>query len=292
MLEFLQTGKALSVFMVIVLLGMVSKLVTQSLYRRLLKETENMAMTRNKNLTVLKQKLENTYRVNQNIVNSKAYLDKLMYEFCFFKLPLDGWDHLSRQMMVLGLFAGGAAAFLSYHYQIGSYYMILYACAGALGGLFLLFLESSFRTEQKKQQLETILLEYVDNSVFIRAARENVSRESAGRDAVVRDPLPARARVRSMKDRNSKAEELLRTVQGMKETEPLNSENQALTPARREIESLRESLDQIAASRDRGKEKTVLKKSEPGGTDWTKSISEEEMKLIGEVMREYFSRKE
>ena len=35
-----------------------------------------MAMTRNKNLQNLKQRLENTCRLGQNIVNTQAYLDK------------------------------------------------------------------------------------------------------------------------------------------------------------------------------------------------------------------------
>ena len=42
-----------------------------------------MAMTKNKNLKVLKQKLENAYRLNQNIVNTQAYLDKHLYGFRF-----------------------------------------------------------------------------------------------------------------------------------------------------------------------------------------------------------------
>ena len=46
MLEFLQTGKALSVLAAIGMIGFVSKLITRSLYKRLLKETDNMAMTR------------------------------------------------------------------------------------------------------------------------------------------------------------------------------------------------------------------------------------------------------
>ena len=58
MLEFLQTGKALSVLAAIGMIGFVSKLITRSLYKRLLKETDNMAMTRNKNLQNLKQRLE------------------------------------------------------------------------------------------------------------------------------------------------------------------------------------------------------------------------------------------
>ena len=49
--------------------------------------------------------------------------------------------------------------------------------------------------------------------------------------------------------------------------------------ARRNLDYLRQSLDQIAASRDRGRD----------GTDWTRNLSSEEAKLLGEIMREYFS---
>lgn len=319
MLEFLQTGKALSVLAAIAFIGVVSKLITRSLYRRLLKDTENMAMTRNKNLKILKQKLENTYRLNQNIVNSRAYLDKLMYDFRFLRMPLDTWNNVSRQMVLLGLLAGGAGSFLSYWYRIDSYYIVLYASVGALAGLFLAFLDSSFNISQKKQKLETILLEYVDNSVFVRAARENVTRErnsnSADRertndralfstedreqfireneikDGLVREEPPRRASVRSLRSRNSKAEDLLRTVRSMKdgaEDETGNKERSS-SAARRDIDSLKQSLDQIAASRERTREDMPRGADSPGNRDWTKNITEEEMKLIGEIMRQYFS---
>ena len=101
MLEFLQTGKALSVLAAIGIIGIVSKLITRSLYKRLLKETDNMAMTKNKNLKVLKQKLENAYRLNQNIVNTQAYLDKHLYGFRFMHVSLDSWNNLSLQMTIL-----------------------------------------------------------------------------------------------------------------------------------------------------------------------------------------------
>lgn len=319
MLEFLQSGKALSVLAVIGLIGLVSKLITRNLYRRLLKDTENMAMTRNKNLKLLKQKLENTYRVNQNIVNSRAYLDKLMYEFRFLRLSLDTWDNVSRQMVLLGLLAGGAGSYFSYWYRIDSYYIVMYASAAALAGLFLTFVDSSFNISQKKQQLETILLEYVDNSVFVRAARENVSRErnsnSADRertndrglfstedreqfireneikDGLVREEPTRRASVRSLRSRNSKAEDLLRTVRSMKDEaeDETGNRERGSSAARRDIDSLKQSLDQIAASRERTREDMPRGADSPGNRDWTKNITEEEMKLIGEVMRQYFS---
>ncbi|MBP3925813.1 MAG: hypothetical protein J6D13_01325 [Clostridium sp.] len=320
MLEFLQTGKAVSVLAAICLIGIVTKCITRSLYKRLLKETDNMAMTRNKNLKVLKQKLENTYRLNQNIVNSRAYLEKLMYEFRFMHVSLDGWNNISAQMILLGLLAGGAGSFLSYWYRLDASFIVLYASLGALSGLFLMFLDSCFHIGQKQQKLETILLEYVDNSVFVRAARENASREPVSRepvsrnasyggpesasscssqlyadreqiireneikDGLVREETPRRASVRTLRGRNAKAEDLMRTVRTMKD-EP----EETASPARRDIDSLKQRLEQIAASREKERGESPRGAESPGDRDWTKDLTKDEVKLIGEIMRQYFS---
>ena len=176
MLEFLQTGKALSVLAAIGMIGFVSKLITRSLYKRLLKETDNMAMTRNKNLQNLKQRLENTCRLGQNIVNTQAYLDKQIDGFSFLHISLDAWNGVSMEMVLLGLLTGAAEAFLAYWYELDASYIVLYASAAVMSGLFLAFIESCFQIDQKQQRLETALLEYVDNSVFLRAAREKETR--------------------------------------------------------------------------------------------------------------------
>ena len=90
MLQFLQTGKALYVLIAVCAIGILSKLITRSLYKRLIKETDNMAMTKNRNMKTLKQKLENAYRLNQTIINTQAYLEKQLYGFRFLKMSLDG----------------------------------------------------------------------------------------------------------------------------------------------------------------------------------------------------------
>lgn len=406
MLEFLQTGKALSVLAAIGVIGIVSKLITRSLYKRLLRETENMAMTKNKNLRLLKQKLENAYRLNQNIVNTQAYLDKQLYGFKFMHISLHAWNNLSVQMVILGLLAGGFGSFMSYWYRLDSYYIILYASVGALGSLFLTFLDATFNIPLKQQRLANALLEYTDNSVFVRAVRENAVRdngrgrefgtgreaegtlsmqadgrraaEPAGaagfgffggsgrlrgkenletaagnvalqaqdedtddrdrilrenniRDGLVREEEPRRLSARNLRSRNAKAEDLLRTVRNMKE-EDYASEDQAQeelqgdirepfvssgrrpgngkagsgktgslaknmsgkgasggqaageakegdSPARRDIDYLKHSLDQIAASKERGRK----------DEDWAKNLDAEEIKVLGEIMRQYFA---
>lgn len=340
MLEFLESGKALSVFIAICAIGIVSKFITRSLYKRLIKETDNMAMTKNKNLKVLKQKLENAYRLNQNIVNTQAYLDKQLYTFKFMGATLSWWNNLSMQMTILGLLAGGAASFAAYWFRLDSYYIILYASAGALGSLLLTFLDSSFNMSLKQQRLSNALLEYVDNSVFVRVVRENAGRErEAGRefaavsretgsvtrkmesgmravdssarvietqdaakdreslirenelrDGLVREEslrenAPKRGR-QNGRNRNTKAEELLRTVRNLKsETEDEEgARSETLNPnseVRRDIDYLKHSLEQIAASKEKPR----------SSDDWTKNLDTEELKVIGEIMRQYFSGK-
>ena len=245
-------------------------------------------------------------------------------------------------MILLGLLAGGTGSFLSYWYRLDSYYIVLYASIGALMGLFLAFVDSSFNIAQKQQKLETVLLEYVDNSVFVRAARENAGRDNAARDTqmlqdrdrlvrenglkdgLVQDDEGRRGVVRPLRSRNSKADELLRTVRNMKdEEEPAGGSldegvtvrqsaertkgergktlrvpersaakecqederrrdgREADSQMRRDIDYLKQSLDQIAASRDKNRGDK--------DKDWTKNLSSEEAKLIGEIMREYFS---
>lgn len=189
MLEILQTGKALYVLAAIGMIGVLSKLVTRSLYKRLIRETDNMAMTKNRNLKILKQKLENACRLNQSIVNTEAYLERQMYGFRFMRISLQGWNSVSLQMTILGIMAGGAAAFASYWYRLDSYYIVLYASAGAFLGLFLAFLESCFGIGLKQQRLANALLEYTDNSVFVRASRENPGRDEYFQDNVRRLPV-------------------------------------------------------------------------------------------------------
>lgn len=92
MLEFLETGKALYVLTAVCILGLLSRLTARNLYKRLIRETDNMTLTKNRCLRDLKQKAENTYRLNLGIHNTKAYLEKQLagYRFMGFTLKWVG----------------------------------------------------------------------------------------------------------------------------------------------------------------------------------------------------------
>lgn len=172
MLEFLQTGKAVYVLAAVCVLGVISKLVASSFYKSLIRETGNMALTKNKNLKALKQKTENMFLVNRGIRNITAYIDRQVYGFKLMKISLDGWDNLSIQAMILCFLLGGTAAFGSYWYRCDSYYIVLYGTLGILSGLFLVFVDNGANIAGKRQQLTDCLVDYVENSPHFYKAVE------------------------------------------------------------------------------------------------------------------------
>ena len=150
MLEFLQTGRMLYVLAAICALGTLSTLVTGSLYKRLIKETGNMALTKDKNLKALKQRMENVFLINHGIRNVNAYIEKQLYGFRFMHMSLDGWDNLSVQAMILCFMAGGV-----------------------FGGLFLAFVDNGIGAGTKRKQLADHLVDYVENSPHFYKSVDN-----------------------------------------------------------------------------------------------------------------------
>lgn len=338
MLEMLQTGKALYALAVIGAIGAASKFITRSLYKRLIRETDNMAMTKNRNLKALKQKLETICRLNQSIVNTEAYLERQMYGFRFMRISLNSWNNLSAQMTILGIMTGGAASFAAYWYRLDSYYVVLYASAGAFLGLALAFLDSSFSIGLKQQRLANALLEYTDNSVLVRAIRtgagqeerfqdsarclplreagtdelnerEAIIRENAVRDGLIQEAvaIPERRREAENKTPLFTAKKLDRPTglkrlkseragRGQKTAAMIEEKNALLQNKKedsknvpsaqessgeglRDIDYLKHSLEQIAASRERSKHQE----------EWTKNLNPEEMRALGELLRQYLS---
>ena len=207
MLQILQTGKMLYVLAAICALGILSKIVTGSFYKRLIKETGNMALTKEKNLKGLKQRTENMFLLNQGIRNAAAYVEKQIYGIRFLNLSLDGWDNLSVQAMILCFLVGGASAFGAYWYRCDSYYIVLYGTMGILAGLLLAFADNGANIEVKRQQLADCLVDYVENSPHFY---KNVDKSPDAPDAEKKNKTvgaASRARIREIGRKDIRAEE-------------------------------------------------------------------------------------
>ena len=173
MLEFLQTGRMLYVLAAICALGTLSTLVTGSLYKRLIKETGNMALTKDKNLKSAETAHEEMCSLLTTGIQMRTRTQKQLYGFRFLHMSLDGWDNLSVQAMILCFMAGGAAAFGAYWYRCDNYYIVLYGAAGVFGGLFLAFVDNGIGAGTKRKQLADHLVNYVENSPHFYKSVDN-----------------------------------------------------------------------------------------------------------------------
>lgn len=355
MLQFLQTGKVLYVLAAVCGLGAVSKLVTSSLYKRLIKETGNIALTKNRNLKALKQKTENMFLLSHGIRNPGAYIEKQIYGFRFLGMTLDSWDNLSVQAMITCFLIGGIAAFGAYWYRCDSYYIVMYGTMGILGGLLLVLVDNGANISLKRQQLTDDLVDYVENSPHFYKAMEQGS-DSMGLDRKGKPiSVSPRSRLRGMGLRNDRAaEEAAAAFDTVSEKEkPVDKKGTGVFPASREraegengkektdrqtgrfsvlakkkdrrepvirsvsvggrndenesekdrpaesgedeltksIDYLKQSLEQIAASREQNKrELQSARGSDQGTAERVKrELKPEDLKLLGEILQEYLT---
>lgn len=349
MLELLESGKALYALAAACVLGILSRLVARNLYKRLMKETDNMTLTKNRFLRDLKQKAENTYRLNQGIYNTKVYLERQLAGYRFIGLSLNGWGNLSGQLTVLCFLLGGAAAFGAYWYRCDSYFVALYGCVGVLAGLLTLFMDYGVNLGEHRNQLMNALQDYLENSLMHRLERETassmegnvreVSRENRGnrggdmsretdrgremdrnretdrgremdRSREISEARGKESRIREkvglvMRRRESEESEPQSWSEGgriaggkVQEGWPERSRDAGPQLSRkqnyrgygsergadgvepiRDVDYLRRSLEQIAASRE--------KNAEAG--DWIKELSPKELELVGEILKQYLT---
>lgn len=277
MLQLLETGKALYLLAAICLLGMFSRLITRNLYKRLIKETDNMTLTKNKYLRDLKQKTESTYRLNGGIRNIHAYVEKQMYGYRFMGVSLNGWGNLSAQMMFLSFLAGGVLAFASYWYRCDSYYVVLYGSAGILLGMLSMMVDSGLNLAERRQQLLAGLQDYMENTLLIRLSQEPRSASIEEEDTPVQENT--RSNLRERTTGSAFAQGSGRTGRKRREAMQAQAPEPAEANSKRDVDYLKQSLEQIAASREKRK----------SDDSWLKELNPDELQLIGEIIREYLA---
>ncbi|MEY8356244.1 hypothetical protein AALB39_23240 [Lachnospiraceae bacterium 54-53] len=312
MLEFLQTGKALYVLAVLCGIGVITRWLTRNLYKRLIKESDNMSLTKNKSLRAFKQKTETTYQINQGIPKVKPYLERQMYDFKYMGATLHGWNMLSNQMTLWCFLAGGGAAFASYWYRTDPYYIVLYGSVGIMAGLFTILVDHGAGITEKRQQLFAALDNYLENTLIYRLDQERAEmREISGphleprenirtiypstaRNGTVSEPEPDKKADRRNARQRMRTEHLEKPLKNRQQKQPaeefsdeMENEPGAQAPAemkgsRRDVDYLKRSLEQIAASRE--KERGARQ-----GEDWLKDLNPDELKLIGEILQEYLT---
>ena len=219
MMSFLQTGHALYALAAICLAGVFSRLMAGSFYKRLIKESANMALTKNRCLRTLKQNAEDTYRINQGMSNTRVYLERQLYGLRMGGMSVRGMDNLSGQLTLLCFLAGGGAAFLSYWYRSDNYYIVLYGTIGILSGMLTMLVDYGVNLEARRQQLLTCLQDYLENVMWPRMNREGATEHGPAVTAEEerREPAAVRSIARDRRSNNTNSRRSLEQMAASRE---------------------------------------------------------------------------
>lgn len=320
MLEFLQTGKGIYILAAICLVSLAGKLAAGSFYKRLIKETGNMMLTKNKWLRELRQRAEDTFRLNQGVANTRVFVERQVCDARIGFLTPGGWNAFSGEMTALCFLAGGIAAFLSYWYRCDSYYIILYSSVGALTGIFNIMVDLGCGLEDKRQRLCVSIQDYLENSLWKRLGRDrlpDLEEEKSGLDAaqaaVSREPARLfRGRKREQAAYSGKTGGVagqnggneaksgsgssgvrsIRESSGGRGRMQSREEDTDKIVSDEALNQLRKSLEQAAAGRTPVSARSQ-EKAEGGGNgtsageNWMKDLKPEEIRVLGEIIREY-----
>lgn len=245
MLQLLETGKALYVLAGICVLGIMTRAITKRFYKRLIKESTNLALTKNKSLKELRQKAENTYRMNQGMSDSGAWLEHQLYEMKIMGVNLSGWSNLCMQWTWLCLLAGGLGAFLSYWYRLDTFYIVLYGGGSVLLAMITMLFDNGV-TGGWREQLQAALQDYLENVMYPRMAR-SMSGEGSQRDKTAQERSGLRG-VRTVGKREGK---LVRRTQTAADAEQEVSGSNAFSGTASERAELEGQMEAAGAQEEK-----------------------------------------
>lgn len=98
--------KEATIAMGIFFLGsIVSRLVLAGLYQGLIRGTDNLAITENRQLKQCKLKFAHCYQLNRGVANIPVFVDKFISRLSVGPLSYDFFYHLSGQLMLLSIVA-------------------------------------------------------------------------------------------------------------------------------------------------------------------------------------------
>lgn len=273
------TCLALSIFLKI-FLGM--------LYRHMIKEADNMAITSNKLLKQCKIKFSNCYELNNGIHNIPVFVDKFINRLSLGHFSFDLLYHLSGQLMLLSVVSAGIGICRSMiaGRTLGAvlpFYVVSFL------GMYLYFSVSTVADiKGKRRMLKINLVDYLENHLSSRmnvtkrdlemlygeaAFQEKITdgkagagRGRAGRKTV--ELMPVSGRLTAVKDRAPGGE-------------PEGASSEAIREARRMMQGAQEAMHSTSglSGEAPGAEEDTARRAE-GGISQEAAVTEEELEML------------
>lgn len=279
MLAFIESGVFIYVLAAIAGVGIIAKLVSAVRFSKLERQAEDVAATRDIYIRLWKNKFENAYRINKGMNDPELFVERCMNQCKLMGIHLFKWDRLNRVLCSVCLVA--SAAIVTYEVRegfetslvLGHFLTSLSICS------LMVFIEVFCETGEKRQRIGLSLTDYFVNTL---SHRLQMGTETVTAETEVGSKLDLREEMTEEKAENKDAllREDLRRRDLHRDEQRRGENSQDRDRIReRDRDSLKESLERIAASREPEEDDRRDRRS--------RSKREEDVRLIEEILREY-----
>ncbi|MCI9430510.1 MAG: hypothetical protein HFI94_10315 [Lachnospiraceae bacterium] len=161
--DFMQHSYFMGIVLSLLVLGVLCQIIIGVLYQKMIRETDNMAVTEHKLLKQCKLKFSNCYELNEGNINISIFVDKFINQIHFMGISLTNIGHLSGQLTLLSVFAAGIGVCKSI-IEGGTLGELLPYYGVSLFGLYIYFSVSSLvDAKGKRSVVRTNLIDYLEN---------------------------------------------------------------------------------------------------------------------------------
>ena len=178
MFQIFYEEKLITILMLSLLLcSIAGRIIIGILYQNMIKETDNMAATKNKALKQCKLKFANCCQLNSRVSNIPIFVDKFINRLRFGPFSYLTVYHLSGQLMLLAVVMAGVGICKSILLgrSIGDilpFYIVSFL------GLYLYFAVSAMADiKGRRRILKTNLVDYLENHMASRLAENGLEEE-------------------------------------------------------------------------------------------------------------------
>ena len=147
----------------VVVLGVVSKIISNVTLKRMVKAAGNMSKSNHALMRLVRAKFEHACMVSEKVENVKVFVEKYLYEYKTLGLKLHTWRRIQMISVILCLLLGALGSFLAYSVYGMSDEVIR---SGAYGGILGVLLYLFHLTTDEKYRLEAVknyMVDYLEN---------------------------------------------------------------------------------------------------------------------------------
>lgn len=157
--------------------GVLSKLLLQGKLHRLLKASENMASTKERQIRTIRNHYENNLNMDLQVHRIRAFVEKYILKLKYGGIPIRIWDAVALEAAMLSIAAGGIGIINAIHRNYGEQVIAEILVAAILSGAVLLTIENLFRIDNFYERIEANIEDYLENNLKNRLGRPLVSRQ-------------------------------------------------------------------------------------------------------------------